>query len=210
MSFFADFGAPDLVEYIPYHIHFFRCSQTTMSVVAVATSPDHSFSKPTVNTITLIAGLGVEGDAHLGETDQHTPRLRIKPPPKNLRQVHLISIEALQERDLIPGAIGENITIEGLDLLELSVGTRLTFVVSSGDTDGQAPTIVLTGLRNPCSLIEKYRKGLKETFVERNAERKIVRRFAGLMATVEVGGIVTSGMRVVIRAPEEFVPLAPV
>src|SRR5712675_3002137 len=42
---------------------------TTGSVVAVASSPVHGFSKPTVDRIMLIEGQGVKGDAHAGRVN---------------------------------------------------------------------------------------------------------------------------------------------
>ena len=40
----------------------------TAEVVAVHVSPTHTFSKPNATSITLLEGLGVEGDAHSGVT----------------------------------------------------------------------------------------------------------------------------------------------
>jgi MOSC domain-containing protein YiiM len=204
-----------------------------MSVISVAKSPEHHFSKPTTTSITLVKDLGVEGDAHYGPTVMHRSRLHIRPVPKNLRQVHLMPVESLRARDLLPGAIGENIATEGLDLLAMPTGTRLRFVQADerGDvtddgrgaldkSDGhpnddhrpgsEAPVVVLTGVRNPCPQIDKYRRGLQESFIVRDSDRKIVKRLAGVMGTVEVGGIVTVGMRVLVEQPEICEPLAPV
>ncbi|KAH7041481.1 pyruvate kinase-like protein [Microdochium trichocladiopsis] len=160
-------------------------------IVALSRSPEHNFSKPNVSSITLLAGLGVAGDCHAGETVQHRSRLHIRPPPTNLRQVHLIPLATLQERGLKPGEIGENVVTDGLDLLDMPTGTKLRFTLSP-----PPPTIVLTGVRNPCPQIEKFRKGLQETFIMRDADRRIVHRLAGVMAVVEVGGVVKPGMRI--------------
>ena len=43
----------------------------TPTVVAVSAQPTHSFTKPNLDSITLIAGEGVFGDAHSGETVKH-------------------------------------------------------------------------------------------------------------------------------------------
>jgi hypothetical protein len=66
-------------------------------VLAVAASPAHEFSKQTRPVIRLIEGLGVEGDAHLGRTVQHRSRVRRNPTAPNLRQVHLVPSELLDE-----------------------------------------------------------------------------------------------------------------
>ena len=51
-------------------------------VQAVAASLGHGFSKPLQPAITLLAGLGVEGDAHMGVTVKHRSGSgRIPPSP---------------------------------------------------------------------------------------------------------------------------------
>lgn len=72
----------------------------------------------------LVEGLGVEGDAHSGTTVQHLSRVRADPTQPNLRQVHLIHAELFEELALKgfavhAGDLGENITTNGLDLLDL-------------------------------------------------------------------------------------------
>ncbi|MBG6081146.1 MOSC domain-containing protein YiiM [Rubrivivax gelatinosus] len=91
-------------------------------VVSVSRDAAHRFSKPVVPAITLLAGLGVEGDAHCGATVRHRSRVTQNPDQPNLRQVHLIQAELFaqlssQGFDLAPGDLGENILSEGLDLL---------------------------------------------------------------------------------------------
>ena len=66
-------------------------------VLAVHRSPTHSFSKKPALSIRLIAGLGVEGDAHAGETVRHRSRVARNPTQPNLRQVHLIHSELHDE-----------------------------------------------------------------------------------------------------------------
>src|SRR5437762_62910 len=99
-------------------------------VLAVSCSPTHSFSKSNRNSIRLLAGLGVESDAHGGETVKHRSRISTVPLPPNLRQVHLIHAELLDElRDagfaVTAGQMGENVTTRGIDLLRLPVGAKL-------------------------------------------------------------------------------------
>ena len=99
-------------------------------VTAVSRDETHNFTKPNVDSIELIAGLGVHGDAHFGETVQHLVRVREDPTKPNRRQVHLIHGELHDELKALglsvgPGEMGENITTRGLDLLGLPMGTRL-------------------------------------------------------------------------------------
>jgi MOSC domain-containing protein YiiM len=137
--------------------------------------------------------------------------LHIQPPPANLRQVHLIQDEILNQYDLTPSDIGENITTHGIDLLALSKGTKLHFLPAGSSNDikaaGAHPVLVVTGLRNPCPQIEKFRKGLQEKFVVRDANRNIVARKAGVMSVVEIGGKVDAGMKLIVEKPETFVAL---
>jgi len=183
------------------------------TVVSTALCDQHVFSKQAVPSINLIEGRGVEGDCHLGESVQHRSRLHVKVPPANLRQVHLIEHEILITNNLKPAEIGENITTEGIDLLSLGRGTKLHFLDPQNTEDVAMtkakvhPTITITGLRNPCWQIEKHRQGLQEVFVERDTNRTIIARKAGVMSTVDVGGIVMPGMRIVVEAPADHIPL---
>lgn len=167
-------------------------------------------------SIRLVPGLGVEGDAHLGSTVQHRSRLHIKPPPPNLRQVHLIPAELFDEiasggsPRVQPGDLGENVTTQGIDLRGLSRGTKLLFVLATdGDarTNANAPAVVVTGLRNPCPQIDRFQAGLKEKMLIRDENRQIVGRLAGVMATVETGGEITPGMRIRVEEPAVGLPL---
>jgi MOSC domain-containing protein YiiM len=182
-------------------------------VISVSCSPVHGFSKDPVDSIKLIKGLGVEGDAHYGEEDQHLFRVKAGLHQPNLRQVHLLQSELLKELDLQPGDIGENVSTEGIDLLRLGRGTKLHFVeddeeiVRSARTAaaiGKHALVEVTGLRNPCHQINKFRKGLQEKFVVRDEERNIVARKSGIMGVVIVGGEITSKMRIVVEEPETW------
>lgn len=66
-------------------------------VVSVARREGHHFSKTVVESITLVRGVGVEADGHAGVTVQHRSRVRRDPTQPNLRQVHLIHAELLEE-----------------------------------------------------------------------------------------------------------------
>lgn len=166
-------------------------------IVAVARDEGHRFSKPVLPAIRLLAGLGVEGDAHCGETVKHRSRVRVDPTQPNLRQVHLIHAELFDELarsgfSIRPGDMGENLTTRGIDLLGLPVGARLRL-------GGQA-VIEVTGLRNPCTQIEAFRPGLLAAVLGRRADRTLVRK-AGIMAIVRDGGVVRPGDAIEIALP---------
>src|SRR4051812_28752677 len=114
-------------------------------VTAVSRSSGHTFSKPSVPTIRLVAGLGVEGDAHYGSKVQHLFHARRNADAPNLRQVHLMHEELFEELrfggfQVHPGDMGENVTTRSLDLLALPTGTLLEL--------GSEAVIEITGLRN--------------------------------------------------------------
>jgi MOSC domain-containing protein YiiM len=195
---------------------------STESGVAISVSvhSEHVFSKPQVASINLLKGLGVEGDAHCGEKVQHLSRTHIKPPPPNLRQVHLIHSELYDEfksvtgpnvkpYDVKPGDLGENITTSRLDLLSLGVGTKLHFFNPENEAGAEKehPVVTVTGLRNPCPQISKFQKGLQEQCLRRNASGEIVERKAGIMTTVDVGGVVRRGAKIVIEKPDVHVAM---
>jgi hypothetical protein len=167
------------------------------SVTAVSSSAGHSFSKPVQARIRLLAGLGVEGDAHLGITVQHRSRVAQDPTQPNLRQVHLIHGELLCELAekgfaVAPGVMGENITTCGLDLLGLPRGTRLRL--------GATAVVEVTGLRNPCRQLEDYQAGLLAAVLDRDAEGRPVLK-AGIMGVVLAGGEVAPGDAIAVELP---------
>jgi MOSC domain-containing protein YiiM len=166
-------------------------------VVAVSLADRHRFSKQPQLSIRLLAGLGVEGDAHAGATVRHRSRVAIDPSQPNLRQVHLIHAELFDELrgagfDLAPGQIGENITTHGLDLLALPLGTRLRI--------GTEAVVEATGLRNPCAQLDRFRPGLMAATLGRDAEGRLLRK-AGIMGVVLAGGEVMPGDPIRVELP---------
>ena len=179
----------------------------TAHVVSVARGRSHNFSEPTQMWIRLVAGLGVDGDAHQGETVKHRSRVARDPTQPNLRQVHLLHSELLDELrprgfDIGAGQIGENILTTGLDLLGLPTGALLHL--------GEAAVVEITGLRNPCVQLDRFRPGLMAATLDRDAAGGLIRK-AGVMGVVRVGGDVRpqDPIRVVLPAGPHR-PLLPV
>jgi MOSC domain-containing protein YiiM len=177
------------------------------SVVAVARSATHTMSKPPEGSIRLLPGLGVEGDAHCGETVKHRSRVARDPTQPNLRQVHLLHAELHDELAaagfrLEPGRMGENVTTRGIDLLALPTGARLRL--------GDSAVVEITGLRNPCGQLDGLAPGLMKATLARDEEGRVVRR-AGVMAIVREGGEVKAGDAVELFLPDPpHRPLQPV
>ena len=165
-------------------------------VLAVHASQEHTFSKPARPSITLHEGLGVAGDAHYGVTVKHRSRVAADPSQPNLRQVHLIHAELFDRPGtagyaVAPGDLGENITTEGIDLLALPVGTRLTI--------GGA-VVTVTGLRNPCVQIDNFSAGLLKQVVHTESDGTVV-RLAGVMGIVSRTGEVWPGDPITVDLP---------
>lgn len=170
----------------------------TGRVVAVCAARGHRFSKPPILTIRLLPGLGVEGDAHMGEKVKHRSRVRQNPDAPNQRQVHLIHSELFGEVRakgfaVEAGDLGENITTEGIDLLGLSPGTKLHL--------GDEAVVEVTGLRNPCVQIDTFQKGLLNATLDKDAAGGLVRK-TGIMSIVLVGGDIRPGDTIRAEAPE--------
>src|SRR6266516_1387721 len=169
------------------------------AVTAVSRSSMHTFTKPNQESIQLLTGLGVEGDAHLGETVKHRSRVARDPGQPNLRQVHLIHAELYDELRAVgfavsAGQMGENITTRGVDLLRLPTGTRLHL----GDT----AVVEVTGLRNPCVQLDRFQPGLMAAVLGRDEHGTLIRK-AGIMAIVLAGGEVRPGDPITVELPPE-------
>ncbi len=176
-------------------------------VTAVSQSPTHTFSKPNDREIRLIAGLGVDGDAHAGTTVKHRSRVAQNPNQPNLRQVHLIHSELHDELrragfNVFAGEMGENITTSGIDLLGLPTGALLRI--------GDQAVVQITGLRNPCAQLESLQKGLMKAVLDRDASGNLVRK-AGVMGVVIASGAVHPQDQISVELPDEpHLPLQPV
>ena len=176
-------------------------------VTAVSRSATHSFTKPNAGSIRLVAGLGVEGDAHQGATVKHRSRIAKFGGTPNLRQVHLMHAELFAELGEVgftvsAGQMGENVTTSGIDLLGLPTGARLYL--------GEDAVIEVTGLRNPCRQLDNFQPGLMAATLARDPDGNLVRK-AGIMGVVLEGGEVKQGDPIRIELPPPpHTPLGPV
>jgi MOSC domain-containing protein YiiM len=166
-------------------------------VIAVAASHARGLGKTTRDRIRLIASVGVEGDIHSGLTAQHLARKVKDSTQPNLRQVHLIPEELFRDLGDVgiavrPGDMGENITTRGIDLLALPRGTHLVFPSGA--------TIEVTGLRNPCRLLDRIDERLYPAVRVANSDGTLERR-AGVMGIVVVGGTVSRDDSIIVLPP---------
>ena len=168
-------------------------------VLAVSRSATHTFSKDNHTSIRLLAGLGVEGDAHMGQTVKHRSRVAVDPTQPNLRQVHLIHAELHDELrsagfSVMAGQMGENITTRGIDLLGLPTGTRLHI--------GQRAVVEVTGLRNPCLQLDQFQSGLRAAVLGHDDQGNLFRK-AGVMGIVLTSGEVQVGDQIWSELPQQ-------
>ena len=167
------------------------------NVMAVSRSPTHVFSKPSTDSIRLLTGLGVEGDAHCGATVKHRSLVAADPTQPNLRQVHLIHGELLTELHekgfrVAPGQMGENITTCGIDLLSLPTGAQLSL--------GETAMVEITGLRRPCAQLDSVQPGLMAAVLGREADGTLILK-CGVMGVVLAGGEVRAGDPIRVLMP---------
>src|ERR1700694_3679310 len=126
-----------------------------------------------VATANVIEGQGLEGDKHAGGAPD--------------RQVLLADKEALDAVNVQPGTIKENLTVEGLNVMELPPGSRLRL--------GASAVLEITKVCEPCFRMDEIRMGLKDELLGRR----------GMVARVIKGGAVRGGER---NTQDEAEPLA--
>jgi MOSC domain-containing protein YiiM len=176
------------------------------TVIAVASDRKHNIAKPLRESITLIAGWGIEGDAHAGKTVQHRYDKRRNPEAPNLRQVHLMHAELFDEVaklgiTVLPGQMGENITTRGIDILNLPRGTRLKI---------DEAVIEITGLRNPCNYLNQIAPGLLKACLEKHDDGTNFPK-SGVMGIILESGDIKAGDEIhIITPPEPHQRLKPV
>lgn len=93
----------------------FGGKENMAKIVAVCISEKRGTRKTNVGKGMLLAGLGLEGDAHSG--DWH-------------RQVSLLAMESIKKMqdcglNVGPGDFAENLTTEGIDLTALPIGKQI-------------------------------------------------------------------------------------
>ena len=170
----------------------------TGKVVAVSRCTTHGFSKVPQAEITLLEGLGVEGDAHAGVTVQHLYRVKLDRTAPNLAQVHFLPVELFDEMAalgyaLAPGAMGENVLTAGLELAAMPTGA--TFRI------GEA-VVEISGIREPCKKIDSLGKGLTKAMLGKTPRGELLRK-AGIMGVVRRGGTLRPGDAIAVTLPPE-------
>ncbi len=151
-------------------------------VARINTSPGGVPKRPVGSA--RVGRLGLEGDAHTDRTVHGGP----------FRAVCLYSMEAIDRvradgHPIFPGSVGENLTLEGLELSTLATGDRLAI--------GDELVLEVTTPASPCETI-------RESFLEDRISRISIRTHpldSRLYARVLAEGTVTTGDPVRVLPP---------
>jgi MOSC domain-containing protein YiiM len=65
---------------------------------------------------------------------------------------------------------------------------------------GATAVVEITGLRSPCSLINRFQAGLMKACITRDGTGKVIRK-AGIMGVVVAGGELTAGDDLRVELP---------
>ncbi len=136
--------------------------------------------------------LGIEGDGHFHPQFHGGPQ-------KALLLISMEDLQTLQAEGfpVFPGALGENLTISGIDFRKLRTGQR--FVV--GDA-----AIELTTLREPCSALDEYnqpggprlQKRLYDAAAKAGDPASPVWAMGGFYASVVQRGLIHTGVTIAL------------
>lgn len=130
------------------------------TVVGLFVSPERGSGRSEARaSVTAVAGQGLDGCAHAN-------------PPK--REILLVSKQHLDALGVEPGAIRENVTVEGADVHDWPVGQQ---VLVGG------AVVEITMVCDPCSRMDELRPGLR---AELDGKR-------GMLAHVVEGGEIVLG-----------------
>ncbi len=165
-------------------------------VVAVCRNPEPGLPKPVVEHIYLLEDLGVEGDYHAGKLVRHRYLAKKYPTLRNVRQVLIVDATAYRELEqkgisIGPGSMGENITVEGIAIMELVEGTRLTV--------GGA-VVEITEVRKPCVQLNGINPKLLKAVTALEDGKRVYK--AGIMTRVLQAGWVKAGDRIAMIVPD--------
>jgi MOSC domain-containing protein YiiM len=141
--------------------------------------PAQGYDRAPLQEARLLARHGIEGDAKGGVGG---------------RNLNIMSAETLREMaaegfSTLPGEMGEQIVVSGVDVDTLPDGTRLRI--------GEAACVDIVRPRTPCATFERHQGKPREQAAGR----------IGMMAEVSVGGTIAVGDPVVVLAAEPALPL---
>ncbi len=151
-------------------------------IVQVSVSPGGVPKKPI--EAARVTALGLEGDAHR-DAENHGG------PERAVCLYALEAIEALQREGhaIVPGAIGENLTVEGVEWSAVIPGSRIRV--------GEEVLLEITRYTSPCTNIRTVFRGGDYSRISEKRHPGWSRVYARVLAA----GTVRRGDRVTIEAP---------
>ena len=159
-----------------------------MKIISICYQPDISqledkkFNRVSVDSVELIEGHGIKGDRKAGRN------------PK--RQVNIISMDQVHTLNELgfstdPGELGEQLVIDGIDVMVLPIGTQIQL--------GESAVIELTMTRTSCEWLEMIHGQSKDDATNR----------LGKLAKVVKSGVIQIGDKVkVLELPPSVSPPA--
>lgn len=157
------------------------------TVTALCLNQDPGLPKYEVQEVEIVANHGVQGDYHAGEFVRHRYLAKKDPTRLNVRQVLLADDRiyaniAAHGIPPVPGSLGENVVVEGIDLMNLPVRTRLSI---------NEVILEITEVREPCYQLNHIHPELQAVVMPDEKDEKSWR--GGMMAVVIRGGSVRVG-----------------
>lgn len=151
-----------------------------MKIISICYQPDASlledkkFNRVPVNSVELITGHGIKGDRKAGRN------------PK--RQINIMSMNTVQLLHEIgfqtsPGQLGEQLVVDGVDVMSLPVGTHIQI--------GKSAVIELTMVRTGCEWLEMIHGQSKDDTINR----------LGMLAKVVQSGTIRVGDTITMLEP---------
>ncbi len=159
------------------------------TVTAVCRKAEPGVPKLPVDTVELVANTGVVGDYHSGPFVRHRSLARKTPTAPNHRNVLLVDTGIYrmlsdQGISLKAGQLGENVVVDGVDLMALPLGTQIEI--------GEA-LVELTEVRIPCAQLNEFHPGVLDAVSAKEGQD---RPTAGMLANTVRGGKIKPGDRV--------------
>ena len=156
-------------------------SEIKGKIVALCISEARGTVKHAVEKAKLIKGYGIEGDAHAGHWHRQVSLLAIEQVEAFNQRIAASNAQILARA--VEGTFGENILVRGIDLRKLPVGTLL----KAGNV-----VLKLSQIGKECHSHCQIFQRVGDCIMPRE----------GVFATVEQGGVITSGMEIAVELPK--------
>ena len=160
------------------------------TIAALCLNKEPGLPKYEAAEVEIVANHGVAGDYHAGEFVRHRYLAKKDPTHPNFRQVLLADDRIYANISAygipaVPGILGENMVVEGIDLMNLPIKTKLSI---------NEVILEITEVREPCYQLNQIHPKLQSVVMPDKYNEKSWK--GGMMAIVIQGGRVRVGDRV--------------